>query len=165
MGGGAATIDIGGLYADHGQWLRQWLGRRTRCPQRASDLAHDAFCRLLERPAVEPRDPRRYLATVARRLLVDDIRRRELERASLDAGFDEVDTLTPERIVEAAQLFEGVMRLLSGLPEEARRAFLMRRLDGLGHDDIAAELGVSVRTVKRRIAEAYAHCYAFVYSD
>jgi len=165
----AAVMDVGRVYAAHGHWLCDWLRRRTRCPDRASDLAHDTFCRLLERGRQEmPAEPRAFLATIARRLLVDDIRRREVERAYLDvcaAWSGEADVLTPERIAAATELLTGILHLLDGLPAAARRAFLLRRLEGLSHEQVAAELGVSVRTVKRHIAAAYAHCYALAYPD
>lgn len=168
MGQAASSIYIGKLYADHGRWLSNWLHRRTACPDRADDLAHDTFRRLLERndlPKLD--DPRNYLATVARRLLVDDVRRRELERAYLAAAAleDGGDRLTPQRIVEAVQLLEGLVRLLGGLPAATREAFLLRRLDGLSHDEVAVRMGVSARTVKRHVALAYAHCYAFAYPE
>ncbi|ACJ01155.1 sigma-70 family RNA polymerase sigma factor [Rhodospirillum centenum] len=162
-------IEIGELYAAHGGWLCDWLRRRTRCPERASDLAHDTFCRLLERGrSALPLEPRPFLATVARRLLVDDIRRREVERAYLDvcaAQAGDADLLTPERIAEATQLLAGILQLLWELPDLTRRAFLLRRLEGQGHAEIAAVLGVSERTVKRHIAAAYAHCYALAYPE
>ncbi|WP_162937756.1 sigma-70 family RNA polymerase sigma factor [Indioceanicola profundi] len=162
-------MDVGALYAAHGPWLRGWLRRHTRCSDRASDLAHDTFCRVLERqPPDTPAEPRAFLATVARRLLVDDIRRREIERAYLDvcaAWSAEGDCLTPERIAEAVDLLTGVLRLLADLPAMTRRAFLLRRLDGLSHAEVATELGISERTVKRHIAAAYAHCYALAYPD
>lgn len=162
-----AAGDLGELYADHADWLRGWLGRRTRCPQRASDLAQDTFCRLLERETAEtPRDARSYLATVARRLLIDDVRRRELEAAFLAACDPrEADTVTPERVLAAVELLDAVGRLLADLPDEVRAAFLLRRLDGLSHAEIAARLGVSDRTVKRHVARAYASCYAAAYPD
>ena len=164
----AAILDIGGLYADHGRWLRTWLQGRTRCGHRASDLAHDTFCRLLEAgPGAAPLEPRRYLATIARRLLIDDIRRRDVERAYLDAIAHEdlVDTVTPERIAQATAMLDAVLRLLSGLPETVRRAFLLRRLDGLTHAEVARALGVSERTVKRHIAQALAYIYTLAYPD
>ncbi|PEQ11581.1 RNA polymerase subunit sigma-70 [Novosphingobium sp. PC22D] len=156
--------DIELLYSDHADWLRDWLRRRTRCTQRAADLTHDTFCRLLERPAQPmPSAPRGFLATVARRLLIDDIRRREIERAVRDAcALCEAthDGVTPERIVEAVQLLDAVMRLLDALPEQARKAFLLRRIEGLEQKEIARRLDISLSTVKRHIALAYAHCYA-----
>lgn len=168
VGLGDAVADIAGLYAAHGGWLRDWLRRHTRCPQRAADLAQDTFCRLLERRPAMPDDARPYLATVARRLLVDDIRTREVERAYLDILADQqggTDYLTPERIAAAVELLAGILRLLEGLPALTRQAFLLRRLDGLAHVEIAAALLISERTVKRHIAAAYAHCYALAYGE
>src|SRR5690606_28822258 len=109
MGQAAINFQIGRLYSEHGRWLSGWLVRRTVCRERADDLAHDTFCRLLERenlPSLD--DPRRYLVTVARRLLVDDVRRRELERAYLAAlaAGDLEDLRTPERVLEAVQLLD-----------------------------------------------------------
>lgn len=164
----AAILDIGALYADHGRWLRGWLQGRTRCHDRACDLAHDTFRRLLEAgPKVAPSEPRHYLATIARRLLIDDIRRRNVERAYLDALAHEdlVDTLTPERIAHATALLDAVLRLLSGLPATTRQAFLLRRLDGLTHAEVAQALRISERTVKRHMAQALAHIYALAYPD
>ncbi|QIG78990.1 sigma-70 family RNA polymerase sigma factor [Stakelama tenebrarum] len=156
--------DIELLYSDHADWLRAWLGRRTRCAQRAADLTQDTFCRLLERPAQPmPSAPRGFLATVARRLLIDDIRRREIERAVRDAfALTEgaYDAITPERTIEAVHLLDAIIRLLDALPEQARQAFVLRRIEGLKQDEIAARLGISLSTVKRHIALAYAHCYA-----
>ncbi len=114
------------------------------------------------------RNPRSYLSTVARRILIDDIRRRDVERAYLTihaARMGNADHLTPERIAEAAQLLDAILRLLETLPEKARRGFMMVRLDGLRYVDAASQLGVSERMVKRYVAQAYAHCYALGYPD
>lgn len=163
----AATMDVGTLYASHGDWLRQWLRRHTRCSQRAADLAQDTFCRVLETQE-SVRDPRSYLSTVARRILIDDIRRREVERAYLAvhaARIGEADHLTPERVTEAAQFLDAILRLMETLPAKARQAFMMVRFDSLRYCDAAQALGVSERMVKRYVAQVYAHCYALAYAD
>lgn len=164
-----APSAIGQLYADHHHWLVRWLVARTRCPHWASDVSQETFCRLIEKGIPSPlRDARSYLTVVARRLLVDDIRRRELEQALVDAAAmlgGQVDELTPDRIVEAVQMLEGLMALLTPLPADVREAFLLRRVDGLGHAEIAARLGISDRTVKRHVARAYALCYTLAFDD
>ena len=168
MGQAAINFQIGRLYSEHGRWLSGWLVRRTVCRERADDLAHDTFCRLLERenlPSLD--DPRRYLVTVARRLLVDDVRRRELERAYLAAlaAGDLEDLRTPERVLEAVQLLDGLVGLLAQLPVSTREAFLLRRLEGLSHAEIAQRMDISLRTVKRRVADAYRRCYLLAYPE
>lgn len=168
MPAAAATIDVSALYASHGDWLREWLRRHTRCSHRAADLAQDTFCRVLESDAEPVRDPRSYLSTVARRILIDDIRHREVERAYLAihaARMGDADHLTPEHIAEAAQLLGAVLCLLETLSEKARHAFMMVRFDGLRYADVGRQLGISERMVKRHVAKVYAHCYALAYPD
>jgi len=164
-----ATIDLAAAYRDHSLWLEGWLRRRTHCPHHAADLAQDTFCRLLERgTCASPRNMRAFLATVARRLLVDDVRRRELERLYCEELFalgQSVDEISPERIVEAVAELAAICQLLSALPKQVAEAFLLRRIDGLAHGEIAERLGICDRTVKRHIARAYAQCYAFAYPD
>lgn len=160
-----ASVDL--LYSNHAAWLGSWLRRHTRCAVRAEDLVQETFCRLLEAPhGARVDNPQSYLATVARRLLIDDIRHREIERAYLAAAArldDGTNPITPERIAEAVQLLGALARLLGAMPRQTREAFLLRRLDGLSHAAIAARLGISDRTVKRHIARAYAACFAFAY--
>lgn len=151
------------LYASHWQWLRDWLSHQTRCRGRAEDLAQDTFCRLLERTPGEPlRDARGYLAKVARRLLIDDARRRKVEQAITAALAEEdvVNAITPERIVIAAQMLETLMRVLDGLSPPARETFLLRRIEGLEQHEIAARLGISISSVRRYTAQGFAQCHA-----
>lgn len=164
-----ATSDIGVLYSQHAVWLRRWLQGRTRCHEWAADITQDTFRRLIEHhDDAVVRDPRNLLTVIARRLLIDDVRRREVERAYLSchaALCDDTETLTPERIAEAVQLLDGLAALLAGMPDQVREAFLLRRLERLTHAEIADRLGVSDRTVKRHIARAFAHCYAYAFAE
>ncbi len=157
------------LYRDHARWLQGWIQRRHGDREHAADLAQATFCRLLEHGCTTPPDsPRSFLATIARRLLIDDLRRRDIERAYLDchtALHGDTDLLTPERVAEASQLLRGILDLLTTLPTTVRRAFVLRRIDGLDHEQIAATLGISTRTVKRHVAQAYVHFYAYAFTD
>ncbi len=160
-------MSIDTLYVSHSAWLRDWLQRQTRCSERAADLAQETFRRLIESgSSAAPRNPRSYLATIARRLLIDDVRRARVERVFLDAQaaiMDGVAAPCPERIAAAIEELLAVVRALDALPEKPRRAYLMARLDGLGHAEIATELGVSKSMVKQYVAKAYAQVYAAAY--
>lgn len=167
MTAGAATIDMGEFYSRHSEWLRGWLRRYTRCSERAADLAQDTFCKLIENSTdTAPDNPRPYLATVARRLMIDSVRRAEVERTFLEAHTAMTAGETapcPERIAAAIDELSLVLRELERLPMRARQAFLLARLDGLPHAMIAAQLGVSKSMIKQYVAKGYACCYAAAY--
>lgn len=154
------------LYLHHHGWLQAWLLRRLRCQGDAADLAQDTFVRLLARPAPTSatealREPRAYLTTVARGLLVDFWRRGELERAYLADLALQPEALqpSPEERLAAVQLLQAVDTLLQGLTPKTRAAWLMSRLDGLTHAEIAAQLQVSVPRVRQYLANAARHAY------
>jgi RNA polymerase sigma factor (sigma-70 family) len=153
------------LYADHHGWLQGWLRRKLGCAQHAADLAQDTFVRILGmrlEKLNEVQEPRAYLTTVARGLVIDHYRRRELEQAYLQslAHLPEAVALSPEHRQLALEALMAVDRLLDGLSPKARAAWLHSRLDGLTHGEIAGLLGVSVPRVRQYLATAARQCYA-----
>ena len=75
------------LYRDNRSWLEQWLSRRLGSAWDAADLSQDTFIRVLasSQSVAELQEPRAYLKTVGKRLLINFYRRRSLEQAYLDA--------------------------------------------------------------------------------
>ena len=157
---------ITALYVEHHHWLTGWLRARLRSHERASDLAQELFCRLLERPvSAEIERPRAFLATSAKRLLIDQNRRLAVEKAYLSALASLQDQHAPsaEAAFEAVEALTAIARMLEGLAERPRRAFLMSRLDGASHAEIAEALGVSASMVKQYVARALVHCYRIAF--
>ncbi|WP_027351201.1 sigma-70 family RNA polymerase sigma factor [Halotalea alkalilenta] len=155
--------DVHSLYSHHRAWLARWLTGRLDDPGAASDLVQDTFLRLLgvdARQLERLNEPRAYLVTVARHLLIDHQRRRALERALLEALAACPASSVPsseERMIMLETLLE-IERLLDGLAPKVRSAFLMARLEGLDQAEIARRLGVSTRSVRRYLIEALSHC-------
>lgn len=158
----AAPARLEQLYREHHGWLQAWLRRRLGQPETAADLAQDTFLRLLRQPAAlleELRAPRAFLSTIAHGLLVDHWQRQDLEAAYLQALAAQPPALLPSAETQAQLLglLHALQRLLDGLAERPRQAFLMARLEGLGYAEIAARLGVSERMVKHYMAQALQH--------
>lgn len=160
--------EIETLYTEHHPWLQGWLRRRLDNACDASDLAQDVFMKLLRRgEPVQARAPRAFLATVAKGLVVEHWRRRELETAWLEtlATLPEAQAPSPEiRLVFLETLLE-IDRLLDAMKPAVREAFLLAQLDGLTCPQIALRLGISLSTVERYLAKALRSCYALQFES
>ncbi len=135
--------------------------------QEAADLAQDTFVRLLKQCPAELQEPRAFLATVARSVLIDHCRRMSLERAYLQTLMlmPEPVSPSPEERAVVLQALEQIDRMLDGLGARARSAFLLAQLDGLTYKEVAQRLGVSLSSVEKYMAAALTHCYRIVYQD
>ncbi|MCK9815075.1 RNA polymerase subunit sigma [Pseudomonas chlororaphis] len=160
----ASASDLTLLYRQQHQWLKNWLRLRLNCSDSAADLAQDTFVRLLAKPEpVQIQAPRSFLAKVAQSVLSNHYRRQKLERAYLEALQQLPAHVVPDLETQAI-LLETLTQLdavLERLEPAVRQAFLWSQLDGLGHEQIAERLQISVTTVKRYIVKAGAQCILF----
>ncbi|CAI3805792.1 hypothetical protein DBADOPDK_03885 [Pseudomonas sp. MM223] len=116
------------LYEDHHSWLCGWLRGKLGCMEHAADLAQDTFIRVLTlRKAAELQQPRAYLSSVARSLMIDMFRRRALEQAYLEtlAARPEPVAVSPEARLLIIETLLEIDRLLDGLGTRTREVFLM----------------------------------------
>ncbi|MNG17855.1 putative RNA polymerase sigma factor FecI [compost metagenome] len=63
------------------------------------------------------------------------------------------------------ELLERIAQMLDGLKPKVRRAFLLAQCEGLSHKEIAEQMGVSLRSVERYVADALYHCYLLRYES
>lgn len=162
----AAQESVRLLYCDHHRWLQAWLRRKLGGADEAADLAQDAFVRLMA-PRMAPvlaglQEPRAFLTTIARGLVVDHFRRADLERAYLAdlAALPAALQPSPEARLQAVQGLQALDAMLAGLTPKTRAAWLYSRLDGMAHAEIAALLQVSVPRVRQYLANAARRGYA-----
>lgn len=154
------------LYSHHHGWLQGWLRRKLGDAHHAADLAQDTFVRILvacraEELALDAvREPRAYLTTVARRVLLNHYRRNSLEQAWLAAlaACPQAHATSPEDRLIVLQTLHEIDAMLDALPPKARTAFLLSQLEGLSYAQIALQLDVALRTVKRYMAQAFEEC-------
>lgn len=158
------TAIVDTLYRDHHHWLFVWLRKKLHCQHQAADIAHDTFMRILalsHLPCLQ--EPRAYLVTTAKHLLVDQARKQRIEQAYLAELAQIADTMggfpCAEDIAAAVQILDRISQVLAGLADKPRQAFLLHYFDGLTHVAIATELGVSDRMVRKYLMQALVHCH------
>lgn len=150
------------LYAQNHQWLERWLRRRLDCHADAQDLTHDTFVRSWKSSRLEQiEEPRAFLCVIAKRVLCTFWRRGELERSYLQALASLPGDCSPseEELALLREALESIDAMLDGLPAQVRHAFLLNRLEGMTHQQIASELGASVASIERWIKRAVTQCY------
>jgi len=160
------AIEVASLYREQHRWLCGWLLRRLDHVGDAADLAHDTFVRLLVAPVAPApqqqalRAPRAYLATIARRLMINHLQRQTLEQAYRDAlaALPEASGPSPEQQLLILEALREVNAMLEALPPKVRAVFVLAQIEGLTYAEIAATLNIGLRSVKRYMAQALTEC-------
>lgn len=166
--------------------LLGFLRARTRgeSPEVAREIAHDTFAYWLKNNDQEVRHPRAYLLRVAHNLLRDHWRQQQVRGrthahgSDLDVGssadMQADDGMAepvcapadqPEHQVEARQRLKLLEEAIDNLPPRQREAFLLRKLENLSNNEIAARMKISVRMVEQHLHSAMLHCKRQVYRD
>ena len=149
------------LYQDHHPWLIKWLEKRVKDRLQAEDHAHDTFLRIItSKETLNINEPRAYLTTIAKRLLVNHWRRNTIERAYLErlSAYPEEVAISAEESAIILEVLREIDELLNQLPEKVRTAFLLAQLDDLTYVEIGQRLEVSDRMVRKYMAQAMFQC-------
>ena len=154
------------LYARHRGGLYRYLLRQCRSAATAEELFQDVWLNVVRarRRYVPEARFATYLYRIAHNRVVDYFRRCA-HRPSAEGG-DEMEkvlaTLSsdprhePEMHLESKGRIERFMRLLEGLPDAQREAFVMHEEAGLSVEEIAVATGVNRETAKSRLRYALA---------
>ncbi|MGK7312773.1 MAG: RNA polymerase sigma factor [Candidatus Longimicrobiales bacterium M2_2A_002] len=142
--------------------LVRYLGRKVWDPDRARDLAQEAFARSLDR---DPEDPRSWVFTVAANLARDEARtdiRRKRHLTLVKAEEEAAPGPTgPLKALERKERAGRARDALSRLSERDREALLLWDA-GLSYRQIAEQTGLSVGAIgttlsraRKRLVDAY----------
>lgn len=153
--------DLSLVFSTHGTELRSYLQHRLGDGHTASDLVQDAFVNVLERPDTRIHDIRAYLYAIARNLLINHRKqeaRRRTESVAPDAFAQmAADQPSPEDVVDSRLQLERIYALVRELPGRTQEIFILNRIDGLTHAQVARQLGISESSVQKHLALAIAH--------
>ena len=153
------------LVADHQRMVYQ-LGRNLLGdPQEALDLCQEVFLRVFQ--MLHQFRGQSTLRTWIYRIALNQAsnrlrwwrRRHKSQQVSLEDAPqgdlpEQRHSSMPDRVLQQREVAGRVWRALDGLPFDQRAVIVLREIDGLSYEEIAASLGVAVGTVKSRLARA-----------
>jgi len=133
----------------------------------ASDLAQDAFVRAFQSISNFRGDSsfKTWIYHIITNICRDELRKRKKRQTiSLDEPLfteegemqrqTEDWTYAPERVFEEKEGETRIHHIIQSLSPEYRMVVVMREIQGLSYDEIAAHLGCSLGTVKSRLSRA-----------
>ena len=134
------------------------LAKRTLgSPSEAEDVAQDVFCRVYRRVQTlrEPESFRNFIYTCALRVLRDELHRKKMRSWFSLHPPESLDRHVGESLdVESRDLLRRFYQLLERLSPRDRLVFVLRRVESMSIEEIAASMKTSESTVKRSLARA-----------
>ena len=133
-----------------------------------ADLAQEVWIRVYRniKRLKDPSKFRGWLSRIATNLFYDELRKRKRlsKPLSLDAPHAvkdgeltwelPSDLPSPSDNLATHEFYDKLNQAIAELPESFRTTIVLREIEGLPYDEIAAMTGVSLGTVKSRIARA-----------
>jgi RNA polymerase sigma-70 factor (ECF subfamily) len=158
--------DLEVAYGVHRADILRLLIARTGDPAEAEDMAQELWLKISQNPAGPVQNGRAYLFRMAQNLVID--RQRERQRrmtrdrrwsdAATDfapAGSEPADfRKTAEQAMLDREEVAALASAIANLPEGARRAFQLHKIQGLSHKEVADQLGISKSGVEKHMAVA-----------
>jgi RNA polymerase sigma-70 factor (ECF subfamily) len=160
------------VYDSHRAAILRFLRARTRDAAEAEDVLQELWIRLREVRSGPIANARAYVFQMANNLVLDRERERRRRQLRDRAWTEQAHTIlqaadgdpqavdpgrTPEELLSATQECNRLLQAIQGLPEAARRAFCLHKLEELSHAQVAARLGISRSGVEKHIALAMKH--------
>ena len=158
---------FGLLVSKYQRKLGRLLSRLIRDPAEVEDVTQEAFIKAYRALPSFRGDSAFYTwlyrigVNTAKNYLVSQGRRAPTttefdseEAESFEEGDQLRDINTPEHLLLTKQIGETVNAAMDSLPEELRTAIMLRELDGLSYEEIAAIMECPIGTVRSRIFRA-----------
>ena len=143
------------IFKDHAKALHRFLAYKYGSDNNPADLVQEAFIKLwLHCKKVTPEKAASFLYTVATNQMLNELAKKKTV-LKFQAGAQPRSTAeSPEYLMEEQQYMERLQRALESLSEEQRVTFILNRVEGKKHEEIAQMLGISRKAVEKRIYTA-----------
>jgi RNA polymerase sigma factor (sigma-70 family) len=163
-------LDMSLVYRELKTSLTRFAYRYYKKPQDVEDVVQEAFVKVYE--AQSQRDiqhPKAYMYQTVRNLAL-----RQLDKSDykLTDTLGELqpetlleDTPTMEEQFESKQKFELFCRAVSQLPDKCRHVYVLRRVYGFSHNEIAEQMGIGVKTIEAHLTKAIVRCSDYMEAE
>lgn len=143
------------LFKLHSTDLYKFLYYKYGSENNPKDLVQEAFIKLWDNcEKILPEKARSFLFTVANNHMLNDLAKKKTVMKYAQQKPKGHTMESPEYLMEENEYMANLQRAIQNLPEGQRVAFLLNRIEGKKHKEIAEMLGISQKAVEKRIYTA-----------
>lgn len=144
------------VYEQHAEGLSNFLYYKYGEALNPVDVMQDAFIKLWENCAkVTPDKVKSYLFTIANNMMLNAYKHQKVVFKHQEVKPKDYTNESPEFLMRKQEFLSRYEKVLGQLKEEHRVAFLLNKVDGKTHQQIADMLGVTKKVVEHRIYTAF----------
>jgi RNA polymerase sigma-70 factor (ECF subfamily) len=154
-------------YVRHQSSLKRFIARFLRGSPDVEDIAQEAFLRAYAVERERPIDqPKSFLFRIAKHVALSQLTRKSQQITDYIEDSDDSEVIGTESSAEdefsARQILGLHCEAVATLPPQCRQVYLLRKVHGLSHKEIAAQLGIAVSTVEKHLIKAVELCERYV---
>ncbi|WP_426431978.1 RNA polymerase sigma factor [Winogradskyella sp. HB-48] len=143
------------LYEKYAQSLSNILFYKYGELLNPSDKVQEAFIKLWENCSkVKPEAAKSFLYTTANNMMLNEVKHQKVVLKYQQVKPKDYTNESPEFILRKKEFLKRFERVLSQLKEEERVAFLLNKVDGKTHNEVAETLGITKKVAEHRIYAA-----------
>lgn len=164
---GSRQSSVSAAFVEHSGFLKKFVARYFSNHHDIEDVVQEAFLRAFA--AESKRDiqhPKAFLFRVAKNVALTNLTKksRQITDYLEEAGTSTVlDTVAPtDHELAAHELLGLYCEAIATLSDKCREVFLLRKIHGLSHKDIAETMSLSVSSVEKYLRQGVLACDAYV---
>jgi RNA polymerase sigma-70 factor (ECF subfamily) len=143
--------------------LKQYIMRFLVHPQDVEDALQETLLRSWESEKKQDiHSPKSFLYKVARNIALSEISRKARHLTVYIGDIDELNVIegevSLERSIEIDERLRSLSSVIESLPPQCQRVFIMRKVFGFSHREIARRLKISTRTVEQHLTKGLKRC-------
>jgi len=154
---------ISEAFVENDSFLKKFLARFLSSPQDIEDVVQEAYLRAYVAEQKKDIDqPKAFLFRVAKNVALTKLTKKSrqitdyLEESAASAVLDHESAADKE--VEARQSFGLYCEAVASLSDKAREVFLLRKVHGFSHREIAERMTLSVSSVEKYLRHGILTC-------
>ena len=155
------------VFLENSTFLKKFLKRFLYQDQDIEDVVQETYIKACNAERTKNIEhPKAYLFSIAKNLALNELGRKSRKMTDFIEECEAANMAEPsESLEEHIQAEESVVlycQAASQLPERCRRVYLLRKVHGLSHKEIADRLDISLSAVSKHLTKGMLSCQKYI---